>query len=312
MTLRTFFLAAGFSIATVGALAQTPLIEIQGQTDVSPFVGQEVTVQGKVTEYFGETWYIQDDYGAWNGLYCVGPDVLLDANPPWWNEPRHPEVGDVLELTGTIEEVDGNTQIANITAYTHVDFWNATPIGTELEISALQDESLEGTRVRLPEVTVLSVPDGQGYWSVADATGSTVLFGVDTDDPGMSEDPDGPTPGDVYKVYGALRQVPGGYQVDVGDIDTLALVSGIELIEPEAFRFQLYPNPASLQATIDGGSAPYTWHLLDSQGLLLREGRATEPTRIDLSAFPVGTYTVVTARADQNTKPESQQLLIIR
>jgi hypothetical protein len=41
---------------------------------------------------------------------------------------------------------------------------------------------------------------------------------VDTYDPSLNEDPDGPTPGDAYKIYGALHQVAAGYQLDVGDI----------------------------------------------------------------------------------------------
>ena len=89
--------------------------EVQGETDISPYEGQTVTISGKVTEYFGDTWYIQDDFGAWNGIYCVGPDVIVDANPPWWNADRQPEVGDVFELTGTVVEQDGNTQLVDIT-----------------------------------------------------------------------------------------------------------------------------------------------------------------------------------------------------
>ena len=41
-----------------------PLADVQGQTDVSPCENQSVTVSGKVTEAFGDTWYLQDDYGA--------------------------------------------------------------------------------------------------------------------------------------------------------------------------------------------------------------------------------------------------------
>ena len=103
--------------------------EIQGEADVSPYEGMEVTVSGKVTVFYGDMWYLQDGFGAWNGLYCVGPDVIIDANPPWWNAPRQPEVGDVLELTGTVVEQDGNTQLVDITSFVFVDFWNATAAG---------------------------------------------------------------------------------------------------------------------------------------------------------------------------------------
>ena len=106
-----------------------PLASVQGQTDVSPYENQLVTVSGKVTEAFGDTWYLQDDYGAWNGLYVVGPGVVIPANVPYWNADRQPEVGDVLELTGTVIEEDGNTQLVDVELVEFVDFWNATPAG---------------------------------------------------------------------------------------------------------------------------------------------------------------------------------------
>ena len=55
----------------------TPLIEVQGESMVSPLEGQVIAISGKVTEYFGDTWYMQDDFGAWNGVYVVGPDVSI-------------------------------------------------------------------------------------------------------------------------------------------------------------------------------------------------------------------------------------------
>ena len=55
----------------------TSLIEVQGEGIASPFEGQEVSVTGKVTEFFGDSWYMQDDFGPWNGVYVVGPEVSI-------------------------------------------------------------------------------------------------------------------------------------------------------------------------------------------------------------------------------------------
>ena len=52
---------------------------------------------------FGDAWYLQDDYGAWNG-------------------DRQPNVVDVLELTGTVIEEDGNTRLVNVELVKFVDF----------------------------------------------------------------------------------------------------------------------------------------------------------------------------------------------
>ena len=61
-----------------------------------------------------------------------------------------------------------------------------------INVSDIADESLGGTRVRQEAVTVETVPDADGVWTVTDATGTVTPIGMDTSDPHMNEDPDGP------------------------------------------------------------------------------------------------------------------------
>ena len=138
---------------------QTPLADIQGQTDVSPYAGDTVTITAMVTEPLGDTWFMQDMAGPWNGLMVVGPDVLIPAYTPYWNSDRQPEVGDLLTLHGTVEEVEGNTQLMGAELVEFVNFWMATPIGTWLTADQFQDEQHEGTRVRIDNATVVSEPN---------------------------------------------------------------------------------------------------------------------------------------------------------
>ena len=270
------------------ACAQTlTCAEIQGQADVSPYEGQEVTVSAKVTDYFGDVWYIQDDFGAWNGVMCIGPNVIIEANPPWWNAPRQPEVGDVMELTGTIVEVDGNTQLMDITDFVFIDYWNATAAGTGCTIEEMMDESLEGTRVRLDPVTVMSAPEG-GVWTASDATGTVTIIGLDTDDPSNNEDPDGPTPGDVYRVYGSVRQIGAEYVVDLSDIDTLSLVVGLQ--EEMAAALSVHPVPTSDVLHVQGWNGAQQWQLIDAMGRTLQSGNAGGAFDLDLTSTPKGRY----------------------
>lgn len=62
-------------ISTAAFSQITLIIDIQGEVDVSPFQNGEVTISGKVTEYFGDTFYLQDDYGAWNGIFINGEGI---------------------------------------------------------------------------------------------------------------------------------------------------------------------------------------------------------------------------------------------
>lgn len=235
-TLLPFLLLA----VSANALAQViPLADVQGQQDSSPYENQVITVSGKVTEAFGDTWYLQDDYGAWNGLYIVGPGVVIPANVPYWNSDRQPEVGDVLELTGTVVEEDGNTQLVDAELVEFVDFWNATPAGIWTSAAETQDEQYEGTRIRLENATVLTAPDVDGYWTVEMEDGEVTCWGVDNYDPSGNEDPDGPSPGDVYLIYGASHQAGDEYVLHVGDIDVVTLSEVAEY----KVEWAVFPNP---------------------------------------------------------------------
>jgi hypothetical protein len=270
----------------------TPLIEVQGQTDSSPYESQEITISGKVTESFGDTWYMQDDFGAWNGIYVVGPDIAIESNPPYWNGDRQPEVGDVLEITGMVVEADGNTQINDAVLVNFVDFWNATPIGIWLTCDVFQDEQYEGTRVRVDNATILSAPDVDGYWIVTDGTAEITCWGLDTYNPSDNDDEDGPSPGDVYQIYGSMHQAGDEYVLHVGDIDVLSLSLDEEYLTTV---YSLYPNPASNSIVIDGVSEqimgqPGLFTCTDVQGKVVFQIPTYLSQPIDISIIPKGIY----------------------
>ncbi len=269
-----------------------PLIEIQGESDLSPYNGQTVTISGKVTEYFGESWYMQDAFGAWNGVFVEGPGVVIPANAPYWNEERQPEVGDVLEISGTVTEVDGNTQIIDAVLVDFVDFWNATPMGVWVTAEELQDEQYEGTRVRVDNATVISAPDSEGYWTVALEDGEVICWGIDTDDPGGNEDEDGPTPGDVYQVYGASHQNGDAYVLHVGDIDVLSL--GVAHLK--STDWTLAPNPVQdrlvVSASQHSPGARALLQIMDARGRQVMNVPGFSGEVIDVSNLKPGVYFV--------------------
>ena len=287
-----------------------PIIEIQGQTDTSPFEGQVVTITGKVTEYFGDHWYMQDAFGAWNGIYIVGPDVVIPANTPYWNSDRQPEVGDVLEISGTVEELNGNTQLVNVELIEFVDFWNATPMGVWVTAVELQNEQYEGTRVRLDNATVLTAPDADGYWTVQLEDGVVTCWGIDTYDPSGNEDPDGPTPGDVYQVFGASHQNGSEYVVHVGDIDVVSL--GVEDIMVSSMF--IYPNPTNGLIYVEG-----EWNQLEVAHVEVVDATGTtclsdhfvsgERRMMDLSSLARGVYFVQITSVESSSEKVIFRLL---
>jgi hypothetical protein len=307
-TLLSFLLLA----VSANALAQViPLADVQGQQDSSPYENQVITVSGKVTEAFGDTWYLQDDYGAWNGLYVVGPGVVIPANVPYWNSDRQPEVGDVLELTGTVVEEDGNTQLVDVELVEFVDFWNATPAGIWTTAAETQDEQYEGTRIRLENATVITAPDADGYWTVAMEDGEVTCWGVDTFDPSGNEDPDGPTPGDVYLIYGASHQAGDEYVLHVGDIDVVTL-SAVDEYEVE---WAVFPNPVGDMMRFkvlngNGEGAGVFIRIFNLMGRMVLElPLASIGIPLDVSALGPGAYTLELVSSEDRARLASKRFV---
>jgi len=307
----TFPLAFALLCASVAHAQIIPLADIQGQAESSPYENQQVTVSGKVTEAFGDTWYLQDDYGAWNGLYVVGPEVVIPANVPYWSADRQPEVGDVLELTGTVIEEDGNTQLVDVELVEFVDFWNATPAGIWTTAAETQDEQYEGTRIRLENATVLTEPDVDGYWTVAMPDGQVTCWGVDTFDPSGNEDPDGPTPGDVYQIYGASHQNGDAYVLHVGDIDVVALSA----IDEHEVQWTIFPNPVGdeLRFKVANGLAEggnVFIRVFSSAGTMVLEmSLAILGAPLDVSALTPGAYTLELSSAGDGVRLASKSFV---
>lgn len=92
----------------------TTIYDIQGQTDDSPFAGEVVSTTGVVTANFGDSYFVQDGFGEWNGLY------IYDAG-------RNPSIGDSIVITGFIEEYYGKTELKDISTYYHISSNNNLP-----------------------------------------------------------------------------------------------------------------------------------------------------------------------------------------
>ena len=146
-----------------------------------------------------------------------------------------------------------------------------------------RDEQYEGTRIRLENATVLTEP-------VQKATGPypcpmTCWESIRTT-PSGNEDPDGPTPGDVYQIYGASHQNGDAYVLHVGDIDGIA--RGFGAIGVPVFCL----NPVTDALTIQAGSgvsdaAMISIRIFNASGrLVLEERTARRMTLLDINSCP--------------------------
>ena len=143
-----------------GRLESLSIYEIQYTEDPSgdsPYVGQQVTVSGVVTGVFYDGYVIADAPSAWNALF-----VYSMANAP--------EIGDEIELSGTVAEYYGMTEITDVTSYQQLSAGNAiTPIN--LDAASAPTEAYESTLIEIDTATVIGLED-YGEWIIHDGTGS--------------------------------------------------------------------------------------------------------------------------------------------
>jgi len=131
----------------------------------SPLVGDEVTVTGIVTgANFGHDlyFYMSDPCGgAWHGIYVY--DYVAG-----------PSLGDHVEVTGTVSEYYGSTQLEYCTV---TILSSGNPVPEPISVSTLnlvgpaQAEQYEGCLVELTNVTVTESQVSFGEWYVDDGSG---------------------------------------------------------------------------------------------------------------------------------------------
>lgn len=167
--LLTFFAL----VLVVGISAQTVLSchDIQWTTNStgnSPYYNQTVTVQGIVTHIIpNSAFYIADaEGGEWSGLYVYHRNTSNAVS-----------IGDLVKLTGTVDEYFNLTEFTNVSAYEIISQGNALPPFLEIPTSAMpsgtnhpENEKYEGVLVRFQDVTIKSVPDGYGQFLITDSS----------------------------------------------------------------------------------------------------------------------------------------------
>lgn len=211
-----------FSEDTPGTSNEAPdggfveIFEIQGDGDdftspeyASPLLGQAVTTSGVVTAVTSDGFYFQDALGDGNDDTSDGIFVFTGVGVTPTDDVDNVEIGDELEVSGTVDEFFQATQIDTVTSITQISTGNSiTPIilgsdrvpPTEIvddagstDYDVTRDgrdfyESLEGMLVTLPDAVSVSLTrtfasgaDGEFYALAnqgTNATGSNARGGI--------------------------------------------------------------------------------------------------------------------------------------
>jgi len=161
---------------TINVIGSTSIYDIQYTVDQGEYCyetslsGEIVTTTGVVTHVKpGEypNFFLQDPNGdTWSGIYIYDTTIM-------------PQVGDELQVTGTVNEYYSFTQIIDVTASTLVSNGNMIdPIQVNAsDIGAVCSESSESYESMLVSLSNLSFDsvDEFGNWVVSDASGPAIV-----------------------------------------------------------------------------------------------------------------------------------------
>ena len=188
----------------------TPISEIQGESEYSPYEGQSVNTTGIVTGAFANSFYIQDSSNPWSGIYIYSGNAL-------------PSMGDSVIVQGEISEFCWNGSPcdcsqcggAGVTEFFSPDtiriISNNIPIPEPILVSSGEalTEQYEGVLVRIENAECISMPSGYGIWNVDDGSGEASIHNT----------PDGyefdPTIGETYNITGIVTSTFNEWKIDL-------------------------------------------------------------------------------------------------
>ncbi|MDX2194113.1 MAG: ExeM/NucH family extracellular endonuclease [Gemmatimonadales bacterium] len=224
----------------------TPAYTIQGSALASPIVGQVVSTKGVVVgDYEAQGSlrgiYVQDATGDGDATTSDGIFVFTGNNQP------NVAVGDVVRVTGTVQEFQDQTQLGGTVAVQACGTGSVQPVDVQLPFGMAQFlERFEGMLVRLPQaLTVTEIFQLGRFGQVTLASGGRL-----------------PQPTNV-----AAPGSPAQAQQALNDRNRIILDDASQAQNPDPIVFARGGNPLSAGNTLRGGDQvsgvvgvmTYTW-----------------------------------------------------
>ena len=149
--------AADYDDGSCLEVTTTAIATIQEGQLTDAYTGQTVVTNGVITGVFGQLVSMQDGQGAYSGIWMYGPNVAV-------------VVGDLVEVTGTVSEYNGLTQLASPSIVIQAQ-GSDLPTPELLATSAVAaGEEWEGVLVQVT-ADVSNESLGFGEWGVDDSSG---------------------------------------------------------------------------------------------------------------------------------------------
>ncbi|MDR2972919.1 MAG: hypothetical protein LBU83_13510, partial [Bacteroidales bacterium] len=200
-----------------------PIAKVQGNGDYSPYENQQVSVTGIVTASYSDGYYIQDDTNTRSGIY------IYDAN-------RKTMIGNVVQVTGTVTDYNGLTEIKSLTSYKLLQIKYLVPYPIVIN-TGKASKNYQSMFVKLNNVTCTALSDNNGDWQISDSYGTIKVHN-------SAAYTFYPTVNQRYDIQGILTYYNESWRIELrksGDVDA---ANSIFQIDDVSNKVKLSPNPA--------------------------------------------------------------------
>lgn len=285
----------GIQLDSIAITATTPppanikkIYDIQFTTNPngdSPEVGNVVTTKGVITGIVKNgpdrhAFFIQDSAAAWNGIYVYerNDSTLV--------------IGDSVEVTGTVAEYNGLTELTFVSNITVLNSGNTLPTPVVTTTGNANMEQWEGVVIQTLNAECVSNTNGFGMWEINDGSGS-LLADDDIYFYHLTA-----VVGSHYDVTGIGHYSFGDYKILPRDANDISLVVGIN--ELNTYNVAVYPNPAKEQITFETDNNGFNLTITDITGkVIFNQNVVSKKTTVNLNRFNAGVYFYTIASNNQ-------------
>ena len=208
----------------------TSISDVQGTGNATPIAGQQVTISGRVTANFDNSYYLQTGNGKRSGINIY--NTLFTGKE-----------GDSLVIKGIALEYSDLTEISNI-SYAY-NFKSNKPIKPILLTASQIGEDYEGMLVQINNVTFEKpgsvIQEQNMSYNATDNTGNAVIY-INKYSRLVGKS----FPSKVTNLVGIVSQYNDIYQIIPRDINDLKVYTANKtLLQSKSENLSVYPNPAT-------------------------------------------------------------------
>jgi DNA/RNA endonuclease YhcR with UshA esterase domain len=244
----------------------------------SPEMGNVVTTRGIITGIVKNgpdrhAFFIQDSALAWNGLYIYerNDSTLV--------------IGDSVEVTGTVAEFNGTTELTFVSNITVLNSGNTLPVAVTNTTLNANKEEWEGVLIKVTNAQCTNTTGGFGIWEINDGSGvlkadDDIFFYHTTAVVGTN-----------YDVRGIGHYSFGDFKILPRDFNDISLSTSTGMNEIEKNKVNVYPNPANNVLNFELNISTATVQLFDITGKTLKSINTNNNNfSVSLSDFNNGIY----------------------